>query len=70
MAKINLNKSTIDAAQALTLPVCAIPWFLIFCLRSPAGRKVFMFQHRTNAGERLGSALKLYGELTVKQVGR
>ena len=34
---------------------------------TPAGRKVFMPQYRTNAGERRKPALGLYSELTVEQ---
>src|SRR3546814_17720336 len=34
---------------------------------TPAGRKVFMLQYRTNAGERRKPALGQYGELTVVQ---
>lgn len=37
------------------------------CKITPAGRKVFMLQYRTNAGERRRPALGLYGELTVDQ---
>jgi hypothetical protein len=42
-----------------------VPGFL--CKITPAGRKVFMLQYRTNAGERRKPALGLYGELTVEQ---
>ena len=41
-----------------------MPGFL--CKITPAGRKVFMLQYRTNAGERRKPALGLYGELTVE----
>ena len=41
------------------------PGFL--CKITPVGRKVFMLQYRTNAGERRKPALGLYGELTVEQ---
>src|SRR3546814_4365563 len=34
---------------------------------TPAGRKVFMLQYRSNAGERRKPALGQYGELTVDQ---
>lgn len=42
-----------------------VPGFL--CKITPAGRKVFMLQYRTNAGERRKPALGLFGELTVEQ---
>ena len=35
---------------------------------TPAGRKVFILQYRTNAGERGKPALSQYGELTVDEV--
>lgn len=38
-----------------------MPGFL--CKITPAGRKVFMLQYRTNAGERRKPALGQYGEL-------
>ncbi|WP_425480282.1 Arm DNA-binding domain-containing protein [Xanthomonas theicola] len=41
------------------------PGFL--CKITPAGRKVFMLQYRTKAGERCKPALGQYGELTVDQ---
>lgn len=69
MAKIKLTKSAVDAAQAQAQPVelrdTLVPGFL--CKITPAGRKVFMLQYRTNAGERRKPALGLYGELTVEQ---
>ena len=34
---------------------------------TPAGRKIFMLQYRTNAGERRKPAIGRYGEITVKQ---
>lgn len=70
MAKIKLTKSAIDAAQpqalALEFRDTLVPGFL--CKVTPAGRKVFMLQYRTNAGERPKPALGVYGELTVEQV--
>ncbi|WP_438819548.1 integrase arm-type DNA-binding domain-containing protein [Lonsdalea populi] len=42
-----------------------VPGFL--CKITPAGRKVFMLQYRTNASERRKPALGQYGELTVDQ---
>ena len=69
MAKLKLTKSAVDAAQpqaqAVELRDTMVPGFL--CKITPAGRKVFMLQYRTNAGERRKPALGLYGELTVEQ---
>ncbi|CAM4311342.1 tyrosine-type recombinase/integrase [Bordetella muralis] len=69
MAKIKLTKSAVDAAQpqaqAIELRDTLVPGFL--CKITPAGRKVFMLQCRTNAGERRKPALGQYGELTVEQ---
>jgi len=69
MAKIKLTKSAVDAAQpqaeAVELRGTLVPGFL--CKITPAGRKVFMLQYRTNAGERRKPSLGLYGELTVEQ---
>lgn len=69
MAKIKLTKSAVGAAQpeaqAVELRDTLVPGFL--CKITPAGRKVFMLQYRTNAGERRKPALGLFGELTVEQ---
>ncbi|WP_049263331.1 integrase arm-type DNA-binding domain-containing protein, partial [Pseudomonas aeruginosa] len=69
MARIKLTKSAVDAAkpqaQAIELRDTVVPGFL--CKITPAGRKVFMLQYRTNAGERRKPALGQYGELTVEQ---
>ncbi|QOL13488.1 tyrosine-type recombinase/integrase [Dickeya dianthicola] len=69
MAKIKLTKSAVDAAQpqaqAIELRDTLVPGFL--CKITPTGRKVFMLQYRTNAGERRKPALGLFGELTVEQ---
>lgn len=69
MARIKLTKSAVDAAkpqaQAVELRDTVVPGFL--CKITPAGRKVFMLQYRTNAGERRKPALGQYGELTVEQ---
>lgn len=69
MAKIKLTKSAVDAAQPSAQPIelrdPLVPGFL--CKITPAGRKVFMLQYRTNAGERRKPALGQYGELTVEQ---
>lgn len=62
MAKVKLTKSAVDAAQpqaqAVELRDTLVPGFL--CKITPAGRKVFMLQYRTNAGERRKPALGLY----------
>src|SRR3546814_10795091 len=59
MAKIKLTKSAVDAAQpqaqAVELRDTLVPGFL--CKITPSGRKVFMLQYRTNAGERRKPAL-------------
>ena len=69
MAKIKLTKTAVDAAQpqaqAVELRDTVVPGFL--CKITPAGRKVFMLQYRTNTGERRKPALGLFGELTVEQ---
>ncbi|HBP6730084.1 TPA: DUF4102 domain-containing protein [Pseudomonas aeruginosa] len=69
MAKIKLTKSAVDAAQPQAQPIelrdTLVPGFL--CKITPAGRKVFMLQYRTSAGERRKPALGQYGELTVEQ---
>ncbi|VVE83016.1 tyrosine-type recombinase/integrase [Pandoraea sputorum] len=69
MSKIKLTKSVVDTAQPQAQPVelrdTVVPGFL--CKVTPAGRKVFMLQYRTNAGERRKPALGVYGELTVEQ---
>ena len=69
MAKLKLTKTAVDAAQpqaqAVELRDTVVPGFM--CKITPAGRKVFMLQYRTNAGERRKPALGLYGELTVEQ---
>ena len=69
MAKIKLTKTAVEAAQpqvmAIELRDTVVPGFL--CKITPAGRRVFMLQYRTNAGERRKPALGLFGELTVEQ---
>lgn len=69
MAKIKLTKTAVETAQpqaqAIELRDTLLPGFL--CKITPAGRKVFMLQYRTNAGERRKPALGLFGELTVEQ---
>ncbi len=69
MAKIKLTKYAVDAVQpqdnAIEQRDTVVPGFL--CKITPAGRKMFMLQYRTNAGERRKPALGQYGELTVDQ---
>ena len=69
MAKIKLTQTAVEAAQPqaqdIELRDTVVPGFL--CKITPAGRRVFMLQYRTNAGERRKPALGLFGELTVEQ---
>jgi len=69
MAKIKLTKTVVEAAkpqaQAVELRDTIVPGFL--CKITPAGRRVFMLQYRTNTGERRKPALGQFGELTVEQ---
>jgi len=69
MAKIKLTKTVVETAkpqaQAVELRDTVVPGFL--CKITPAGRRVFMLQYRTNAGERRKPALGQFGELTVEQ---
>lgn len=69
MAKIKLTKTIVDSAQArerdVELRDTQVPGFL--CKVTPTGRKVFMVQYRTNAGERRKPSIGLFGELTVEQ---
>jgi len=69
MAKIKLTKTVVETAkpqaQAVELRDTIVPGFL--CKITPAGRRVFMLQYRTNAGERRKPALGQFGELTVEQ---
>jgi len=67
MAKIMLTKIAVEAAQPQAKDVelrdtVVVPGFL--CKTTPAGRRVFMRQYRTNAGERRKPALGLFGEPT------
>lgn len=68
-AKIKLANSAVDAAKAQAQPVELPDTLVCGLLRkiTPTGRKVFMLQYRTNAGEGRKPALGLYGELTVEQ---
>ena len=69
MAKIKLTKTTVDAAafgaKEYELRDTIVPGFLLKVTR--AGRKIFMVQYRTNAGERRKPAIGRFGELTVEQ---
>jgi integrase len=69
MAKVKLTKTTVDAAtfgaKAYELRDTVVPGFLLKI--TPAGRKIFMVQYRTNAGERRKPAIGRFGELTVGQ---
>jgi integrase len=69
MAKIKLTKSVVDAAtfraKEYELRDIAVPGFLLKV--TPAGRKIFMLQYRTNPGERRKPAIGRFGELTVEQ---
>ena len=69
MTKLKLTKTAVDAAQPgpqdAELRDTIVPGFL--CKITPTGRKVFMVQYRTNAGERRKPAIGRFGELTVEQ---
>lgn len=69
MAKIKLTKTAVDAtmpaAKEYELRDTIVPGFLLKV--TPAGRKIFMVQYRTNAGERRKPAIGRFGELTVEQ---
>jgi integrase len=69
MAKIKLTKTVVDAAmlraKEYELRDTVVPGFLLKV--TPAGRKIFMVQYRTNTGERRKPAVGRFGELTVEQ---
>ena len=69
MTKIKLTKTAVDAAtfgaKEYELRDTVVPGF--FLKVTPAGRKIFMVQYRTNAGERRKPAIGRFGELTVEQ---
>lgn len=69
MAKVKLTKTVVDAAtlraREYELRDTAVPGFLLKV--TPAGRKIFMVQYRTNTGERRKPAIGRFGELTVEQ---
>lgn len=57
MATIKLTNAAQAQVQPTELRDTLVPGFL--CKITPAGRKVFMLQYRTNAGERRKSASTL-----------
>lgn len=69
MPKIKLTKTAVDSAppgaKEYELRDAIVPGFLLKV--TPAGRKVFMVQYRSNAGERRKPAIGRFGELTVEQ---
>lgn len=69
MPTIKLTKTVVDSATPekvdYELRDTLAPSFL--CKVTPKGRKVFMLQYRTNAGDRRKPAIGLFGELTVDQ---
>ena len=69
MAKIKLTKTVVDAATFGTMEYelrdTVVPGLLLKVTR--VGRKIFMLQYRTNAGNRRKPAIGRFGELTVEQ---
>jgi integrase len=69
MPKIKLTKTVVDtsnpALKDYELRDTVVPGFLLKV--TPAGRKIFMVQYRTNIGYRRKPAIGRYGELTVEQ---
>lgn len=69
MAKIKLTKTVVDAAtfaaKEYELRDTVVPGFLLKV--TAAGRKIFMLQYRTNAGDRRKPVIGRFGELTVEQ---
>jgi len=69
MGNTKLTKTVVDAAtlrmKEYELRDTVVPGFLLKV--TPAGRKVFMLQYRTNAGDRRKPAIGRFGELTVEQ---
>jgi hypothetical protein len=69
MPKIKLTKTAVDSAlpgaKEYELRDAIVPGFLLKV--TPVGRKVFMVQYRSNAGERRKPAIGRFGELTVEQ---
>jgi integrase len=69
MPKIKLTTTAVDAAppqeKDYELRDTIVPGFMLKV--TPAGRKIFMVQCRTNSGERRKPAIGRFGELTVEQ---
>ena len=69
MGNTKLTKTVVDAVtlrmKEYELRDTVVPGFLLKV--TPAGRKVFMLQYRTNAGDRRKPAIGRFGELTVEQ---
>jgi hypothetical protein len=69
MAKIKLTKIAVDEAmpraKEFEVRDTIVPGLLVKV--TPAGRKIFMVQYRTNAGVRRKPAIGRFGELTVEQ---
>ena len=69
MATLKLTKIAVDGATPHSkddeLRDTVILGFLLKV--TPTGRKVFMFQYRTNAGERRKPAIGRFGEISVEQ---
>lgn len=69
MAKVKLTKVVVDAAAFRTrdyeLRDTVVPGLLLKV--TPAGRKIFMLQYRTNGGNRRKPVIGRFGELTVEQ---
>ncbi len=69
MTTIKLTKTTVDSAEPqlkdYELRDTMTPGFLLKV--TPTGRKVFMIQYRTNAGQRRKPAIGRFGEITVEQ---
>ena len=69
MGRTKLTKTVVDTAtfknKEYELRDTVVPGFLLKV--TPAGRKIFMLQYRTNAGNRRKPAIGRFGELTVEQ---
>lgn len=69
MATVKLTKTAVDSATPQSkdyeLRDTITPGFLLKV--TPTGRKVFMIQYRTNAGERRKPVIGRFGEITVEQ---
>ncbi|MGE0596156.1 MAG: tyrosine-type recombinase/integrase [Hyphomonadaceae bacterium] len=69
MATIKLTKTAAESAQRQSddyeLRDTTVPGFLLKVTKG--GRKIFMLQYRTNAGQRRKPAIGKFGEITVEQ---